>query len=291
VNGSNYNFTISAGIDTNGDGQLQPSEIDETINIHAQSVSGTVDDPVNPSASTPAQFTITRGGDTTVALDVYYKLAGNSVYGVDYSGAASTSNPDIYKVTIPAGAASTALTFTPLNAAFNAQEKSILVTLIGASPAILGIGKFSVLNTGAVLITQQSGTVTQVPPTTADLINALQQAVNNNDPVTNLSILGHADNTFITLDNNQEFIQMNANGTKIMANQADITNLMNQALTQDAHVALKGCHSGSGQNSLAQQMSTVLPGRSVSGGKRYLLRVGKNTVFGKFRYFRNGQEQ
>jgi len=71
--------------------------------------------------STPGTFTVKRDGDLTEALVVNYLVGGTAVPGVDYVPLSGT-------VTIPAGAASTSVTFTPLDDGLLAPDK--FVTLI-----------------------------------------------------------------------------------------------------------------------------------------------------------------
>jgi hypothetical protein len=279
--------TITVKVDPDGPGGPQ-GYTEDTVKLTA--VSPRVDiEPVEPDwptgSDTPAVFRISRPGSTSEDMDVYFALTGSAEPGVDYDGEFET-------ITIPAGFPHIDVVFTPLNAAFNAQGKSILMTLTGVS--ILGIGKFNLFSTGAILIKQASGTTTQVPATSGNLRSALQAAINQNDLITQLTITGHGDETMIQL-NETDLITVGAGGQGgigvILDNQGDITALMQNALDPAATVNLQGCHTGWGGESIAQRMSGILNGPTVYGAKRYLARVGKNSTVGAYRTFKNGQEQ
>lgn len=69
-------------------------------------------------------FTITREGNTSKALDVYFGLTGTADIGVDYT--ASVSSP----VTIPAGASSVTVTITPLQDAVSEGNETVILSLV-----------------------------------------------------------------------------------------------------------------------------------------------------------------
>lgn len=71
-------------------------------------------------------FTITRTGDTTNALPVYFDITGTAIYGVDYQ-------PLALSATIPAGETSTTVTVTPYDDAISETNETVVLQL---SPAI-----------------------------------------------------------------------------------------------------------------------------------------------------------
>jgi hypothetical protein len=124
----------------------------------------------------------------------------------------------------------------------------------------------------------------------------------SNIKISELTITDHGSTNLIELDNGG-FLTTNplGNGFQVLdSNGNDITSLMNQALAPNASIFLQGCHTGgadnflgltgSNLNSLAAQMSLALPGRFVYGGKRYLARIGLDTVFGTLEEFQNGAD-
>jgi len=73
----------------------------------------------------PGAFTISRLGDTTETLDVFFTLSGTATFGDDYS--LSHTSP----VTIPAGQGSVTLTLTPIDdSIFGEQEESAILTIM-----------------------------------------------------------------------------------------------------------------------------------------------------------------
>ncbi|MGH7993532.1 MAG: right-handed parallel beta-helix repeat-containing protein, partial [Limisphaerales bacterium] len=89
----------------------------------------------SPNASrvgpTDGRFTITRSGDTTVPLIVYCSLGGTAVNGADYA-ALGTS------LTIPAGAASAAITVAPLPSTSYVGTETAVLTLSANSTYAVG---------------------------------------------------------------------------------------------------------------------------------------------------------
>ena len=80
----------------------------------------------------PGIFTVTRTGPTTAALTVSYTVGGTATSVTDYTPALSGT------AVIPVGAASAALTLTPVNdTAFEGPE-TVVVTVTGAAPYLVG---------------------------------------------------------------------------------------------------------------------------------------------------------
>ena len=93
----------------------------------------------------PGMFTVTRTGPTTGALTVNYAVVGTAISG-DYTPVLSGT------VGIPIGAASTALTITPLNDTTFEGPETVTVTLLAQAvdpPYLVGLGGAS----GTVTIT------------------------------------------------------------------------------------------------------------------------------------------
>ena len=76
-------------------------------------------------------FTITRTGDTAAALPVYFDVTGTAIYGSDYQ-------PTGLSATIPAGAASTTVTITPIVDAIPEVSETVILTLAPAVSYTLG---------------------------------------------------------------------------------------------------------------------------------------------------------
>ena len=72
--------------------------------------------------STPGAFTVKRDGDLTDALVVNYNVGGTAVPGVDYVPLSGT-------VTIPAGATSADVAFTPMDDGVLAPDKTVTLML------------------------------------------------------------------------------------------------------------------------------------------------------------------
>jgi hypothetical protein len=144
-----------------------------------------------------------------------------------------------------------------------------------------------------------------------DLIGALQGAINSGDSITELKISGHGDDNFISLDPYGNNILVGTDNGILTGDGQDITKLLNGSLAPNAKVYLNGCHTARGNDNLAQQMSRLLPGRTVAGqrgfafgltgnigyninGERYELDIGgleslpAGRVIGRKGYYQNG---
>jgi hypothetical protein len=84
-------------------------------------VSATGGNASEPAAS--GTFTVKRDGDLTGALVVNYNVSGTASNGVDYAALSGT-------LTIPAGAASSTISVTPINDALLEGDESVTVSLI-----------------------------------------------------------------------------------------------------------------------------------------------------------------
>jgi len=254
------------------------------------------DPPVDPTLgfpdpSAPVLITVARtNADTSSDFTFDYYIDPNTSYNegvpsLDYDpGYQVTTNT--YEATIPAGSMSTQLSFTPLDDQFNTQGMGVYIEFLGRHGVITG-------PTGhpSVYIKQASGAVTQLSnPSSTFLRAALQQAVKANDPITELDITAHGAHDRIELGNG-DLLTTSGDGTQIIDQSAfDLTPLLNSALSPSAIVKLQGCHTGANDDylglhydkSLAAYFSRDVSGRTVEGGKRFLVHVGlfPNTVGG-----------
>jgi hypothetical protein len=236
--------------------------------------------------------------DTSSEFTFDYYIDPNTSYneavpGQDYDPGYQVDT-NTYEATIPAGSMSTQLSFTPLDDQFNTQGEGVYIEFLGRQGVIPG-------PTGhpSVYIKQASGAVTTLSNPSAKFLRAaLQQAVNANDPITELDITAHGAHNLIELGNG-DLITTSGDGTQIIDQSAfDLTPLLNSALSPTAVVKLQGCHTGANDDflglkydkSLAAYFSKDVPGRTVEGGKRFLVHVGlfPNTVGGTLRIFKNG---
>ncbi len=97
----------------------QTAGIIPVVTIHADQPIASI----TPSgANSPGVFTVTRWGDTNLALDVYYQIGGTASNGVDY---AQISN----WVTIPAGVTSNSIVITSLHTSSNMSDKTVVLQL------------------------------------------------------------------------------------------------------------------------------------------------------------------
>ena len=80
------------------------------------------------SGSKPGEFTFTRGGDTTAAVNVAYSLGGSAVNGFTYA-------PLLGTITLPAGATSAKLAVTPNPALLATGVQTAVLTVLTAGTA------------------------------------------------------------------------------------------------------------------------------------------------------------
>ena len=80
------------------------------------------------SGSKPGEFTFTRGGDTTTAVNVVYSLGGSAVNGFTYA-------PLLGTITLPAGATSAKLAVTPNPALLATGVQTAVLTVLTAGTA------------------------------------------------------------------------------------------------------------------------------------------------------------
>lgn len=128
-----------------------------TVTLAASDVTAT------ESGATTGKFKITRTGDTTTALAVFYAVSGTATPGADYAALAGS-------VTIPAGATFAYVTVTPLNDAIVEPSETVIMTLSPNAAYVVGTGtspKVTIQdNDTIVTIAASDGTATEVGPTT-----------------------------------------------------------------------------------------------------------------------------
>jgi RHS repeat-associated protein len=90
----------------------------------------------NDAGAPAGVFTFSRTGDTSSALAVYYNFGGTAVINTDY-----TPNPPSGTLIIPAGAASTTLTITPLDDHRFEDLETVVATLLPSSQNQYIIGR------------------------------------------------------------------------------------------------------------------------------------------------------
>ncbi len=88
----------------------------------ATSVALVATDPVAVEGAETGEFTFTRTGDTTDALDVYFSVSGSAAYGADFVATG-------LKRTIPAGASNIDMVITPQNDAVAETPETVVVSL------------------------------------------------------------------------------------------------------------------------------------------------------------------
>jgi len=111
------------------------------VNIEATDAEAAEISPLLGVPPNPAVFKITRTGETSRALRVYYRLTGTAKNGVDYQELPGS-------VTIPEGAASTEIVVQPIDDALVEGKESVVATLvplflidpaIGSDPYAVGL--------------------------------------------------------------------------------------------------------------------------------------------------------
>ncbi len=91
---------------------------DDFMTVTVSATGGNASEP-----STSGAFTVKRDGDLTAALVVNYSVGGTASNGVDCAALSGT-------LTIPAGAASTGITVTPIDDALLEGDESVTVSLL-----------------------------------------------------------------------------------------------------------------------------------------------------------------
>jgi len=99
-------------------------------------------------------FTLSRDGSTASALTVQYSLGGSAANGIDYQSLPTS-------VTIPQGAASAAITVTPIDDNEVEGDETIVLTLSANAAYTVG-------SPGSATITIHDNDSTPPPPPTAD---------------------------------------------------------------------------------------------------------------------------
>jgi hypothetical protein len=79
----------------------------------------------------PGTFTVTRTGDTSESLTVYYTVSGTATPGADYTSIGTS-------VTLPAGQSAAPITVTPVDDADPEAEETVIVTLTAHASYTIG---------------------------------------------------------------------------------------------------------------------------------------------------------
>ena len=144
-----------------------------------------------------------------------------------------------------------------------------------------------------ITITYTNGTTvtygTFSSPNMGQLMGALTNAAGS---ISGITIKGHACCTIQSFGD--DLITMDSTGTKILGTDGtDVAGALKSALAPGAWIYLAGCGSGRGAGNIAQQMSTVLPGVTVSGhqGVAALNVPFCGCAIGKRNYYINGTLQ
>ena len=159
------------------------------------------------------------------------------------------------------------------------------------------VDKIDAKGKAEIKIDYQDGTSKTIwSPTLSNLQAALQDAINTGNLIDRMFIKGHGSPDTIYIDGNSifggEYLDIRGGATGIFgSDNTDFTPLFRGALTPSALLALNGCETGRGNNSLAQKVSIILPNRVVAGGAglaQWGCPFSARCVVGKKNYFING---
>jgi RHS repeat-associated protein len=138
-------------------------------------------------------------------------------------------------------------------------------------------------------------------PTTKNLTDSLQKAVDSKNLVDAIYIKAHGGTDIMWINGGGvigalltggEYLEVK-NGRIVSLTGGDLTELFLKALKSDALVALNGCQTGRGKGSIAEELSKVLPNRIVAGGQGLYQAgwlIGSGVSIGEKNYFINGQK-
>ncbi len=124
------------------------------------------------------------------------------------------------------------------------------------------------------------------------LVYALQKIRNKGGKVSLLKIKGHGNCCVQDMGGDTTIM---VSGTEVMVKLIDgrmemITQLLKDTIADDATVYLNGCRTGEAKDSIAQEMSKILPGRTIVGNNTLVIGIPFTTkTMGDKRYFRNGE--
>ncbi len=167
---------------------------DDLVNVTITATGGAAE------PSTAGKFTITRTGDLSPALTVYYSVSGTATAGTDFAALTGTA-------TIPAGATTTTITVTPINDTATEGDESVTVTLLGNSSYNVGSPGVATLfivddEQGTVSVTAPDNSASE-PGSDTGYFRVSRGTIINGDLTVNLLISGTAQNgiDYIPLDN------------------------------------------------------------------------------------------
>ncbi len=130
---------LAVGVDFPGGAQHRPIEttyldpltaVIPPVPVNTMGVAATAAS-ASETGPAPGIFTITRTGDTTAALPVFFDVTGTAAYGADFAATGVSA-------TIPAGAASTTVTITPVDDALPEADETVVLQLAPSLTYTLG---------------------------------------------------------------------------------------------------------------------------------------------------------
>jgi hypothetical protein len=305
---ASYTYTVTAiatsGTESPASSPSQAvSPFDPGVNISAEDdTAGGVFNPYKP-----IDVTFTRtSNDTSDDIEIDYTFSartgdGQAVPGVDVdTGSPATDlGGGVYAFTLPAGQMSAILSFTPLQGYIhNSDVKELDLGILELRRAAVSGTKNAYtwvydhvqdwLTQTSIYIVHTDGTGQQLKDTSSiGLIAALTAAKNSGNLITSFTDTGHGDPSYALLDN---LDLLKADNGKITANGIDITALMQAALAPNATLNFQACSTAMGNNSFAQKLSVLLPGRTVIGQNAVVQRLGQNTIWSHPRSFKDGAQ-
>ena len=122
--GGGVGYTL--GVNTAATAYIENS-VDNVVSVSAT-------DPAASESGDPGVFTLTRTGNTTAALPVYFAMSGSGSNGIDYTLLSGSA-------TIPAGALSVAVRITPKIDNLTEGTESAILTLLARDAYALGTVK------------------------------------------------------------------------------------------------------------------------------------------------------
>ena len=133
------NDNLAVGVDFPGAVQHRPIEttyldpitaVIPPVPVNTVTIAAT-DASASETGPDTGTFTITRTGDATAALTVFFDVTGTATYGSDFQ-------PTGVSATIPAGSASTTVTITPIDDALPEPDETVIVELAPSLTYTLG---------------------------------------------------------------------------------------------------------------------------------------------------------
>jgi len=122
-----------------------------------------------------------------------------------------------------------------------------------------------------------------------DLVKKLEQAAKEKNPIGDLRIKDHASKEVMQMS--KESLLTTANGKILDDKGRDLTDKFKNGLTPNAMICLNGCATGRGKDNIAKDMSQILPGTIVAGGKgMFQMNIPfTSSAIGKKNYYYKGE--